>query len=218
MSKKKKKEKKSKLYNLIYCIFSKAVRMTYRIHITGAEHLPEGGAVICANHIGYPDCIMMAAVLPRQIHYLAKEELFRIPFLGGLIRTLGAMPIKRNSADVGAIKEVVSATQNGRLVAVFPQGHRRHGQNPADTEIKHGIGMIAYRSEMPVVPICIKMKNERYALFRRIDIIVGEPMMYTDVCDSHSTQDYKVAARAFFNRVCELGGYTPSLLTEGAKE
>ncbi len=213
----KKKEKKGRLYGFAHRFFSGIVRRLYRVHITGKENLPEGGAVICANHIGYPDAILLGAILPRQVHFLAKEELFRIPILGYVIKTLGAVSIKRNSADVGAIKEIVAISQSDRLVAVFPQGHRRHGQNPADTEIKHGIGMIAYRSEKPVLPVCIKMKNEAYAPFRRIDIIIGEPMLYSDICKEHSTEDYKKASKAFFERVCRLGGYENRLLTEGSK-
>ncbi len=215
---KKKKEKQGKLYKFAYWLLARAVRCMYRIHITGEEYLPEGGAVICANHIGYPDSLVLGAVIPRQVHFLAKEELFRIPVLGGVIRTLGAVSIKRGSADVGAIKEIVSISKSGRLVAVFPQGHRRYGRNPADTEIKHGIGMIAYRSEMPVLPVCIKMKKERYALFRRVDVIIGEPMLYSDICEDHTTADYKIAARAFFDRVCTLGGYESRLLTEATEK
>ncbi len=217
--KREKKEKKpGKLYRFARWLLGGIIRCMYRVHIHGAENLPEGGAIICANHTGYPDSLVLAATLPRQVHFLAKKELFRIPILGGLIRAFGAVPIKRDSADVGAIKEIVNISMSGRLVAVFPQGHRRYGLNPADTEIKHGVGMMAYRSDMPVVPICIKMKKQKYALFRRVDVIIGEPMLYRDICTEHSGADYKIASQAFFTQVCLLGGYTPSCLTEGEQK
>ncbi len=212
---KKSKKKSGKFYGFTRWFLGFFLRIVYRIRVTGAENIPDGGAIICANHIGYPDALILGASLPRQVRFLAKAELFRIPLLGSAIRGLGAVSIKRNSADVGAIREIVSLSKAGSLVAVFPQGHRRHGQNPADTEIKNGIGMIAYRSEMPVLPICIKMKKERYALFRRVNIIIGMPVTYDAIVDGHTSEDYALASRAFFRRTCLLGGYTPKLLTEG---
>ncbi len=220
MSKKSKKNAKenNKFYGFIRGVFAGLVRWFYRVRITGEENIPEGGAIICSNHIGYPDAVVLGATLPRQIRFLAKAELFRIPILGGLIRAFGAVSVKRDSADIGAIREIVNLSKSGSLVAVFPQGHRRYGMNPADTEIKSGIGMIAYRSEMPVLPICIKMKKERYAPFRRVEVIIGKPVFYNDIVEGHTSSDYALASRAFFNLTCLLGGYEPKLLAEGNKQ
>ncbi len=214
---KKKKEKRGKFYSLTRTVLGSIMRFFYRVHITGAENIPEGGAIICSNHIGYPDALLLGAMLPRQIHFLAKDELFHVPVLASAMRALGAVPVKRDTADRGAIKEIIRLSTEGRLVAVFPQGHRRYGQNPADTEIKHGIGIMAYRSNMPVVPVCIKMKKERYCIFRRVDLIIGTPVMYTDFCTGNTSAEYALATRAFFLRACLLGGYKPKLLTEGSQ-
>ncbi len=219
-AKKEKKEKgNGKFYMLTRAVLGAIMRTLYPTRVIGAENIPkEGGAIICSNHIGYPDALLLGTVMPRQVHFLAKDELFHIPVLATLMRGLSAVPVKRNSADVGAIKEIIRLSTSGRLVAVFPQGHRRYGQNPADTEIKHGIGIMAYRSKMPVLPICIKMKKERYCIFRRVNIIIGTPVMYTDFCEGHSIEDYAAATRAFFDRTCELGGYLPKPQTIAASD
>jgi 1-acyl-sn-glycerol-3-phosphate acyltransferase len=219
---KQKQEKKSKSsrngYMKIHRWAARLVRWLFRIHPSGIENIPEGGCIICTNHIGYPDAIMLAAAFPRQVHFLAKKEIFKTPLLGPFMSAMGAVGVERDTADVGAIKKVVSLSQEGQLVAVFPQAHRFKGKNPADTPIKYGIAMMAYRSGMPVLPVCIKMKKQRYAPFRRIDIIVGKPMTYRDICGAESgRQYYEKAAHVFFNQACALGGYIPPQLESGAQ-
>lgn len=214
--KKKQRKKRSGngFYRAIAAIFGGLVRFVFRVRTTGLENLPqEGGFILCANHIGYPDAVLLVAALPCEIRFLGKKEIFKVPLLGSFVRAMGAVPVDRNAADVGAIKKMIALAKAEHAITVFPQGHRRHGQNPADTEIKHGIGMIAAASGVPVVPVCIKMKRERYALFRRVNIIVGTPMTYREICgEERGRSGYEKATQAFFGATCLLGGYTPSAL------
>ena len=98
--------------------------------------------------------------------------------------------------------------ESGELVAIFPQGTRHGGENPADTEIKNGAGMIVYRSHVPAIPVCIKMKKNKYSLFRRIDVIVGDPIKYEDFGFSDGGSDeYASASKKIFSEICALGGF-----------
>lgn len=208
----KEKKKKRGFYMTMHSMLAGFFKWALRVHITGAENLPaEGGGVVCINHIAFCDVITVACVLPRQLRFLAKKELFKIPLLSGLITAFGAFGIDRRGADVGAIKKSIAIAESGELVAIFPQGTRHGGENPADTEVKNGAGMVVYRSQVPAIPVCIKMKKNKYALFRRVDVIVGAPIKYEELgFENGGSAEYQAATRKIFGRVCELGGFLPT--------
>ncbi len=196
-------------------------RFIYRIRVIGKENIPEvGGAVLCSNHIAIRDVFVIAAAIDRQPRYLAKSELFKIPVISSLIRMLGATPVTRNGKDVGAVKTMISlAKDEGALLTVFPQGTRRAKLNPADTTIKNGVAMVAYRADVPMIPLCIKTKDVSYSLFRRVEVIVGKPIDPVDAgLVSGGTEEYSAAAKLVFDEICALGGYTPTALPVPQKE
>lgn len=213
MSPKKKltqEEKDRRFYRRAWLVLAGFFRFVMRIHPNGAENIPaEGGHVLCMNHVGAVDVISVAAVCPRQLRFLAKKELFRVPLLGWLIRRLGACPLDRGGSDVAAIKKTVSLAASGELVGIFPQGHRYPGVNPADTPIKNGAGMIAFRSGCDVVPVCIRMKKQKYALFRRVEVIFGQPIAHAALFPNGegNAEAYAAASRRIFDEICRLGDF-----------
>lgn len=188
-------------------------RLFLRVRATGVENLPEtGGCLVCSNHISAMDAIAIAAVCHRQIRFLAKKELFRVPLIGWFIRRLGAFAVDRGASDVAAIKKIISVAQSGDVVSVFPQGHRYAGMNPADTPIKAGAGMVALRAGCPVVPVAVRTKRQRYALFRRVELIFGKPIPAEDLCPEDLTGKaaYEAASETIFREICALGGWEKS--------
>ena len=214
----KKKKKSGRFGRFLYTLFAPLVRFVLRVHITGRENIPSvGGAVVAMNHISFGDVIVVTSVFPknRMPHYLAKAELFRIPLLRSLIRAFGAIPLERRSSDVGAIRRAIAVAEEGNLLGLFPQGTRCKGKNPADTPIKSGVAMIAAHAGVPIIPVCIKIKKVRSALFRRIDVLVGKPLSPESLGLLTAEPNYRLAAETAFRAICELGGYTPSALPEG---
>ncbi len=185
-------------------------RLFTRINVIGKENLPrEGGALIACNHIGINDIFLLGCVFPRQIHFLAKKEWFDIPILKSLFRSLGAIELDRGGKDVGALKNAIKTIEDGKLVAIFPQGHRQPGINPAETPVKSGAGLIAYRSGADVIPVCIRTKDIKYRFMRKIDVIIGKPIKYSELAiESGKSSEYKAATDKIFKRICDLGGYT----------
>lgn len=206
-------EKDRRFYRRAWNLLAGFFRFILFVRAKNADNVPrEGGAILCINHIAAVDPISVSAVCPRQLRYLAKKELFRVPLLGWLIRRLGATPLDRGGSDVAALKRTVSLAAEGQLVAVFPQGHRQPGKNPADTPIRNGAGMIAFRAKVPVVPVCLKMKKQRYALFRRVEVIFGKPISYEELFSNGEggADAYAAASRRIFDEICKLGGFLPS--------
>ena len=210
-AKKIKKQKRS--YRFFYYTLGWIVRFFHRIKVTGRENIPRsGGGILCANHIAILDIFSIGASVPRPINFLAKRELFKIPILSFLIRSAGAIPLERKKTDLGAIRRSTELAANGNLVAVFPQGHRQPGMNPADTEFKSGASLVAYRAGVPIIPICIKMKGQKYRIFRRTEIIIGKPISQEELgLKNGGSAEYRESTAKVFNEICRLGGFERTL-------
>ena len=112
-----------------------------------------GGAVLACNHQSFLDPMVVGLGLRRQVSYMARDSLFRNLAFGWLIRSLNAFPVKRNTADVGAIKEALRRLKNGRLVLLFGEGTRTRDGRIAPLE--SGIVMLARKAQVPVIPVAI---------------------------------------------------------------
>ncbi len=178
----------------------------FRIEVKGEENIPQNGALlVCPNHISNWDPIILAAVSDRQIRFMAKASIFKIPLLNVLIKALGVFPVHRGSADPTALKTAINHLKNGDAVGMFPQGTRCIGKEPKNTEIKSGVGMIAYRSKADVIPVLIKTKGYKIMPFRKVYINFGEVIRYEELGLEQGTQaEYTAAAEKIFDRVLEL--------------
>ncbi|MBP3378890.1 MAG: 1-acyl-sn-glycerol-3-phosphate acyltransferase, partial [Clostridia bacterium] len=164
----------------MYKLFAGPVKYLYRIRAVGLENIPEGGCIIAANHTAFSDVLVISAAAKRQVRYMAKAELFKTP-LRPLIKALGAYPVERGGADVGSIKKTIALLGEGELVGIFPQGHRYGKQDPRNTEIKSGIGLIAYHAKTTVVPVFIDNKRLKTKMFQKNTVIFGEPITFDEL-------------------------------------
>ncbi len=201
---------RSRFYAFIKCVLTYPVRFLCRIKVTGGENEPplgEGAYLVIANHRTWADPIYLCAVLQhQQPHFMAKKELFKIPLLNILIRSLGAYPVNRGGADVGAVRRTIELLKGGVAVGMFPQGHRYNGVDPRTTSVKTGAAMIALKANVPVLPVYIKVKNNRARFLCRKDIIIGRPITPAEMgYDPDAPGEYQRVADMLFEKVCELG-------------
>lgn len=205
----------TKFYRFMYAIFAAPIRGIFRIRVINPEKIPaEHGCILCANHTSMLDVLILSAGLRRQIRYMAKKELFSIPVLKQLISSLGAYPVDRGGADVKSIKHTISMLENGEMIGIFPQGTRKPGVNPAETGIKHGVGMITWHAKATVLPAYIRTKHNRVRFFGRTELVIGDPIPFEAFgFDGGGTVQYKAATEKIFTEICALGGYerTPAL-------
>ena len=219
--KKKRKQlnkKGSALYMFLKAIVSPVYRFFARVKISGKENIPAGnGAIICCNHIGISDIFILGTTFPKQIHFLAKKEWFDNGFLKWLFTALGAVPLDRGGKDVGALKSAVRIVNEGKTLAIFPQGHRYPGENPANTPIKSGLGLIACHTHAEIIPVCIKTKNEKYKFLRKKEVIYGKPIKISEMnLENSGSAKYREVTKNAFLIACGLGGYSndaPSALS-----
>lgn len=182
-------------------------RLFYRIHVYGEENVPEdGAAVIAPNHTSAADPIIIGVSTKRQIHFVAKAELFKIPLLGGIIKALGAIPVHRNEGDVAALKKSLAALDEGKMLCVFPQGTRCPGEKLRDTKnrLKSGVGLMAMRSGAAVVPVFIRTKKNKTHIFGKTDVIFGKAITPEELRAFDGRTKYNDAASYIFDRMCSL--------------
>jgi 1-acyl-sn-glycerol-3-phosphate acyltransferase len=140
--------------------------------IEGLAGLPRQGAyIVVANHVSWIDPPWIAFALNTAVRYMAKEEVFRIPVVGGVLRAVGCFPIRRGSADRRALVTALRVLAAGQPLGFFPEGHR--SDTGALIRAHPGIGMLAVRSGAPLVPIgVIGSDRARLGRFWRRDITV----------------------------------------------
>ena len=198
----------SRVYRVIYAIFSGIVGFVLRIKVINQDNEPtDGGFLVCANHVSATDAVVIPyAFRKHQIRFMAKKELFKIPLLAQLIKMLGAFPIDRKGNDVGAIKKAVEFLKEGKCVGIFPQGHRYPEVDPATTPTKNGAALIFTRAEADVVPVYIWRKKNKFKLFRKTFVIIGERIPFSEMeYNSAESGEYKRLTELVFERVCEMG-------------
>ncbi len=186
------------------------VTFLFRIHAHDAENEPcdeDGPYIICSNHTSNADPVFLCAATERQQpHFMAKKELFKVPIVNKIVAALGAFPVDRKGADVGAIKKTIRLLGEGKCIGIFPQGHRFKGVDPRDTEVKSGLGMIAVKAEATVLPCYIKMKKRRWAPFRRVDVYIGKPIRFEELLyDKEAAGEYMRISQYVFDRICTMG-------------
>jgi 1-acyl-sn-glycerol-3-phosphate acyltransferase len=138
------------------------------------RHEPATGSVLyICNHQSYLDPPLMGLALRRPMNYMARDSLFRNWFFGRLIRSVNAFPVKRASADTGALKEALRRLKAGGQLVVFPEGTRtgdgRIGQ------FLPGVSMLARRAADWVVPTLIEGAFE---CWRRTQLLPGPGQVF----------------------------------------
>ena len=200
--------KKMRFYAIAKKIIGPILHLCMRIKIQNpdAEYKGDGGVVVCANHTHMFDCIVLGvAYMTRQVRFLAKAELFRIPLLKELMEALGAFGVDRGGADVAAMKKTIALLSDGATVGIFPQGTRHPGKEIADTKFKNGAAMAAYHARVPVQPVLIKVKDHRYRLFCKKTVIFGEPVSWEEMGFSEGQHaDYSHATEIIKERILAL--------------
>ena len=204
-----KKNSKRTFYMKAHRIVAPFIRFFFRIKAEGLENIPKDTPIMfCSNHISAKDPVIIAASCRRQITFMAKKELFSVPLVGWLMKKLEAVKLDRSGSDIGAIKAAVGVLEKGGALAIFPQGHRYPGVNPATTETKNGAALIAYRSGADIVPVCIKLSGFKYRFLRRKTIIFGKPIKNSELMFKNGgSEEYKNATDIIFTRILQLGGY-----------
>ncbi len=151
----------------------------------GAEKVPteqdSRGVILAANHASFLDPPALGISLDRHVTFLAKDYLFKAFFIGWMLRSIGALPIKTEADDFRSIRDLIRLLKEGKCTVVFPEGTRS-----ADGKIQSaegGVGFLAMKSQATVVPAYIHGTFEAFPRNRKffkcvpVSVVFGEPFV-----------------------------------------
>ncbi len=176
-------------------------KLLFRLQAFGRENIPLKGAFILAsNHASYLDPPALGAACPRVLYYLAKEELFRVPFLGWLIANLNSLPIKKRPGDFKTLRYAIRKLKEGKALTVFPEG-RRTPDGELDVPLR-GIGFLAAKANVAIVPAFIQGSNEALPIHskfirpRKIKVYFGRSLRPEEIANQADKEKFYQAIAA----------------------
>lgn len=166
-------------YNIARAIVRLILRLFFRCEYMCVENIPKDGPVIVAsNHLSFWDPPVIGCAFERHIHFMAKEELFKMPVFGWIITQLKAFPVKRGAADRAAIRMALSLLEGGEIVGLFPEGTR--SKNGQIGKAEPGLALIAAKAGAVIVPTAIVGTDKVLAkgcLLPKFQVIFGKPII-----------------------------------------
>ncbi|MGG1659625.1 lysophospholipid acyltransferase family protein [Brevibacillus sp. NRS-1366] len=188
-------------YRIFRGFFRIIFSLVFRWQVIGREHIPkEGPVILCANHISLWDPPLLGSGIERQVNFMAKEELFRIPGLNFLLVKFGAFPVKRGAGDRAAIRATLKLLEEGKIFGIFPEGTRSKTSELG--EGMPGVAMFALKSQAMVIPVAI---IGPYRMFRPVKIVYGKPIDLTHLRETKTGSDtLKATSDLIMSHIKEL--------------
>jgi 1-acyl-sn-glycerol-3-phosphate acyltransferase len=170
-------------YFIGWCGFRALFKFYFGWRVYNAERVPlEGAVILASNHASYLDPPLVGSGVRRGINYLARENLFRFPVMGWVLRQWQVVPVDRDRGGAVGLRAILDRLLDGGAIILFPEGTRtRDGQlQPA----RSGIGLTVIKSKAPVVPVRVFGMFEAYGRHlrlprpRRVAVKYGQPMRF----------------------------------------
>ncbi len=189
-------------YKILFYILRPVVFFLYRLRITGRENIPQDAVVVCANHTSNLDAVLICLAFGKgkPLCFMAKQELFSVPLVGALLRSINAIPVNRGSTEISTLRNAISTLKAGEKVMIFPEGTRTSGDEGVESA-KTGAAMIACRAKVDMLPVYISAKKR---LFKRTNVIIGERIS-TQNAEGEGSLKYRAVVNSVFGEIMRLG-------------
>ena len=170
------------VYELVSKIFVFPIyKFVFKGHLIGRDNIPQKESfIMVSNHGSLLDPPLLGHALGRNISFMAKAELFKIPFLGFIIRACGAYPVKRGIVDKNTIKTACYKLSNDNCIGIFIDGTRQ--KNGRVNKPKQGAALLAFKNQKLLLPVAIvnshRLIRFKFCIpfFSKIVIKVGKPI------------------------------------------
>ncbi len=158
-----KSPKMTPLYRFIIFSAWAFFKLFYRHKVYGQEHYYKGAAIIAANHVSFWDPPVLSISWPEEVHFLARQGLFKNPLFGGFISRLNTHPVSGDASDIGVFKLICKLLAEGDKIILFPEGRR--AATDELQELKPGLALLVSRSKTAVIPAYI---HGTFAIWSRL--------------------------------------------------
>lgn len=168
---------------------AKAILTVFRflnpVKVYGKENIPESGAyILCSNHTSMTDPFFKVAIFKKQIHFMAKAELFKNGLFRVVLGAVGAFAVDRGKGDMGAINKAQTLIKEGKILGIYPEGTRY--TEGAPRRAKSGVAYIAMDTKSDILPVSV-YREGKYSLFKRTTIRIGKLIKYEDLINEEAT-------------------------------
>jgi 1-acyl-sn-glycerol-3-phosphate acyltransferase len=173
--------------NFVYLLGWSGFRLLYATYFRWSVYNPErvplsGPVILASNHASYLDPPLVGSGIRRGINYLARDTLFRFPFVGWLLRQWNSVPVDREGGGAAGLKAILDRLLAGGAIILFPEGTRtRDGRlQPA----RSGIGLTVIKSNATVIPVRVFGTYEAYGRHmkkprpHRVAVKYGRPINF----------------------------------------
>lgn len=162
--------------------------LCFHVRVAGRENVPaRGAALLVTNHQSMLDPWMIGIALKRQIHFMARESLFKGGLGQYIFETTNAFPVRRGRADSTAVREAIRRLNCGFLLNLFPEATRT--ADGTIGPIASGVAIIVHRAKVPVIPVVIDgafeawPRDRKFFRYRGIRVRYGKPITYEEIAN-----------------------------------
>ena len=178
------------------------LKLFYRFEAIGVENLqPNKAYILCPNHQSNWDPPLVGIPLSMIVHFMAKEEMFKVPILKQMITAYGAYPVNRERMDKNTYRTTTRLLVENKIIFIFPEGTRSSGV------AREGAATFAIRTNTPIVPVAIV---GTYRLFSKMTVIYGTPLTFTHLDDLPKDEKVKAATAEIMKAIHKLMEERPS--------
>ncbi|MGM0445002.1 MAG: lysophospholipid acyltransferase family protein [Bacillota bacterium] len=175
------------IYWLSYYLINLYLKVVHRFQVKGKDNVPKyGPLIIVSNHVSYLDPPIVGGAVKRQLHFMAKAELFEKKWFGYILKKLGTFPVKRGVPDKSAIRKSLNILNNDQALCMFPEGTRIKSDELG--EAKPGVTLIALMSKSPILPVAIKHSDDKN---NALQVAIGKPFLLDEYYDKKLNRDQK---------------------------
>ncbi|MBC7368597.1 MAG: 1-acyl-sn-glycerol-3-phosphate acyltransferase [Undibacterium sp.] len=199
------------VYGIFHYLSALIHHICFRGEIVGVENLPAtGGHLVAANHASHLDPFILGSQMPRQVTFFARKTLWKPGFAAWWLDRIGVIPVDRDGgSDVGAIKRVLNALKQEKIIIMFPEGTRSPDGNLQKP--KPGVGLFACRTQVSVVPARLFGSFEAFdrrgaiRLGAPVTVVFGAPLAPSYYDDPGAGKErYQIASERIMAKIAEL--------------
>ncbi|MBI4497472.1 MAG: 1-acyl-sn-glycerol-3-phosphate acyltransferase [Chloroflexi bacterium] len=192
------KARASLLYRLLYYPLRRLLLWLFRVRVIGSEHVPAGNYIIAANHLNWVDPFVLLAVLPLEprTYFIGRRSEVYKSWIRRLVLWAvgGVIPVEpgRGAGAEWSLRDALAVLKQGGVVGIFPEGQVAPEEGRL-LPFQRGVGFLAARSGLPVVPIALSGCKELYQ-GKEITVVIGAPM-YVEAGPRMGARDEALVAR-----------------------
>ena len=189
-------------YRFMRALASPFVRVIFPTKIIGAENMPKGKALVISNHYSACEIFPIGVKLfKRELHAMAKKELFKPKAFASILKKLGAIPVDRDGADTSAMKTAVKLLSSEKQLFMCPEGTRNKVLDGKMLPLKTGAAVFAVKTKTKLVPILF---YDKIKVFRKTYVMIGKPYELSEFYGDRSPDMKERATAVIEGKFSEL--------------